>query len=65
MKYLKLLFELLTMPFVLIVGAFVYPLVYCAEKWNVFLDMCFSEPVKVVPVKTKLKAKMVKKVVNK
>ncbi|NDG29795.1 hypothetical protein EB118_06835 [bacterium] len=60
MKYLKLLFELLTMPFVLVVGAFIYPLLYCAEKWNLFLDMCFAEPVKVVPAQVKKKTKVKK-----
>lgn len=65
MKYLKLLVELITMPFVLVIGALVYPLLFCAEKWSIFLDMCFPQPVQVAPVKVKKKAKVVKKVVRK
>ena len=60
MKYLQLLFELVTMPFVLFIGALVYPLMYCADKWGMFLDMCFAEPVKAVPVKIKKKVKVKK-----
>jgi len=60
MTYLKLLFELVTMPFVLVIGSVVYPLLYCADKWVAFLDLCFAEPVKTVPVKKKTKVKKVK-----
>jgi hypothetical protein len=44
------------MPFVLAIGSVVYPFLYCADKWASFLDLCFMEPVKAVPVKTKKKA---------
>jgi hypothetical protein len=60
MTYLKLLFELVTMPFVLVIGSVVYPLLYCADKWVAFLDICFMEPVKTVQVKTKKKVKVKK-----
>lgn len=60
MMYLKLLFELVTMPFVLVIGSVVYPLLYCADKWVAFLDICFAEPLKAVPVKVKKKVKKLK-----
>jgi hypothetical protein len=60
MSYLKLLVELVTMPFVLVIGSLVYPLLYCADKWVSFLDICFAEPVKTVPVKVKKKVKVKK-----
>jgi hypothetical protein len=60
MSYLKLLVELVTMPFVLVIGSLVYPLLYCADKWVSFLDICFAEPVKAVPVKVKKKTKVKK-----
>jgi hypothetical protein len=67
MSYVMRVFEVLTMPLVLLIGAVIYPLFYCANTWGSFVEVFFyrPEPVHACPVKVKSKVKRKKKKTSK